>query len=209
MAFLTGNTPVSGMTALLPQWIDEEVAYAYKKYGSNNPLYSALSDGLHEGGVAYMDYFNYLGKLHVFSQETADPIIALKASQAALKFLNVSTAHVCVQVEKRLGLIDMMQAYESEVRPWLAEALPQVQPVEPIPAYRYARQILHTDLEAIAMQVDAGQKEAAEAVSRQLLLNHAAVTLGWIARLKCCAAPGYPSGDVVAWQVAAPIVAVL
>ena len=209
MAFVTGNTPVSGMAALLPRWIDEEVAYAYKKYGSNNPLYSALRDGLHVGGSAYMDYFNYMGKLHVFSQETADPIIALKASQAALKFLNVSTAHVCVQVEKRLGLPDMMQAYESDVKPWLAEAFPQVQPVEPIPPYRYARQFLHTDLEAIAMQVDTGQTEATEAASRQLMLDHAAVTLGWIARLKCCAAPGYPSGDVVAWQVAAPIVAAL
>jgi hypothetical protein len=186
---------------LLPAWIELEFDYANAKYGGDNPQTYAWDNGLYAGGKCYMDFLNYINKFRIFLPEKdAHPRIALMASQAVLKFVNVGTAQLVVHAQKRNSCENMLEAYQRDVSPWLAQALPALEPTEIRDPLLYAVDTLHASLIDLADTVNTGSALDAEEKARRLMLANAQFALSHIVELGVMAAPGYTSGEVYSWE---------
>lgn len=86
---------IERVKALVPDWLAIEHIYANSKHQDNNPQTTVFEGGLLPGGVAYQDFFGYLGRFVIYyEQGNEERITMLRASQQLGKFVGVARALV-------------------------------------------------------------------------------------------------------------------
>jgi hypothetical protein len=146
-----------------------------------------MPGGLDAGSASRIDFYNYLGKYKIFSEQNTTPPskeVALKASQAVCKFANTTVVfHGAMHASQELPIRDAYTAHTKD----LLEV-----------TSRRAENQLDLTVEMMLLEVDI----SLDAISR--LLNQSPMKLNQVDTLLKTvlggfSRPGLPSGEVAVW----------
>ena len=200
----TNNVSTVSVAKHLPEYLAKETEYAELKYGvQNNPQHTIFYSGLDQGGEAYQEYFRYFGAWKLFTlQSKGESRALLLASQASIKFLNVSRATLCFALISQLDLsLSDSNKMALDMLSTELEFLDEIDIIDS-PAFEiFENEILEPTLSDMALVAHHGNEPEFIPLVLGLFKSQASLVIGHIASHRQIAIPGMPSGEVAVLNI--------